>query len=58
MKEILINIVVGTGLFVLLVALIIGLGMLVSTPERKIFNEHYGTNYSAIEWVAARGLRR
>ena len=42
-------------LFALVFAAMSGLLMLCEIPERSMFNEKFGTEYGAIEWLFAEG---
>ncbi len=33
--------------------IVLGLTAIIQTPERALFNKHFGTNYTAVQWVTS-----
>ncbi len=55
MGDSLITLAFGGLVLILIVMFVVGLAMLFALPEVNVFNQHYGTHYTAWQWIWASG---
>jgi len=50
-KEVIVPVI---SIIVVTIVLVFGLCFFLTIPEVELFNQHYGTNYTALQWFCAR----